>query len=99
VLPDAKHSPTCGPQSFRRILVASFVRLDLLVPESSIGFRPRSMPRAAVPKATIYEYSKPISWKNDVDGPASSWQQSFLFMITKPLTMQQGTNLALERIV
>ena len=57
VLPNPKDQPACLQKTPVRILVPLLVRFDLATPEFGIRFRPGAMRGAAVPEASINEYS------------------------------------------
>jgi hypothetical protein len=81
------------------IAIACDVAFDLCAPPLAIVFGPGSMFGAPVPKAAIDEHSGLRSGKDNVDGSATSRQNSTMEAEAKAAAVQRGTKGTLARIV
>src|SRR5690242_13206692 len=76
MLPEAQHYPSSGFQLVIRISVSASVCLDLFAPPGGIRLWPGPVPRAPVPKASIYEYGNLAAREYDVGSPSGARQRS-----------------------
>jgi hypothetical protein len=66
MLPDPNYSPALLPKTVGYVSVALCIRAKLFSPEGSVVLRDRSVPRTAVPEASVQKYSDTMATENEV---------------------------------
>lgn len=93
VLPDANNRPTQLLQSVVGVTISLNIRLQLCAPPFAVRGRPRSMHRAAVPKAPVHKDGQSRRCKDDVCPAADLWLDAAI----NPIPQTHAVQLAPER--
>ena len=78
MLPDSEDTPATFAKDFPNLLVPLDVSIQFLLPKRDVALRNAPVPRAPMPKATIYEdrnslgakYKIRLAWQGDAAAPA-----------------------------
>jgi hypothetical protein len=88
VLPDANDCPTGVKQPAVGVAVPRSVTLDLSAPPVRVGYGPRHVNRASVPKAAVNENGNPCAWKHEIRPSAQLWDRPNVHAVAETASMQ-----------